>query len=895
MAPDDFSKLIANLTPEDRARLLAALSTGDVPTGVAATGQRSTAGGDHAIVIGGSVFLSSSDPAAIEPKVLLSRYLERLIGLVRDLKLDVIDRSSANERSQLQLAAVFTELSVSRIYVQPSLFSDEVSDELGIVKNEQSKGFSSAVGEVMRHHRLAILGSAGSGKSSFVDMLVLCLAGSILGRDDVHTGLLGDDWLLETPWLPVRVVLRNFAAEASQLDDYSIWNHIERTLGDGLPGFGPLLKKHLIETGGLLLLDGLDEVPEADRCRERVKTAVGSFADDFGGVRILLTSRTYAWRNQDWRLPGFEEAELAPFTQPQWETFIDRWYGHLAVIRENVTRGLAEAGSQDLKSAIESSSHLQELASSPLLLTLMASLHALRGGTLPRKREKLYERSVELLLDVWQKPKAVHDSATGQVILQTESAAEFLKADPIRFQEALEKIAFEAHRRQHGNRGTVDIPESDLIAGLSSLSHSTQPCDPKRLAEFLRDRAGILVHEGSGEKGIYRFPHRTFQEYLAARYLTRVGFPDLLCELVHHEPEKWREVFLLAGAKAAAGAEYIGWVLAARVLHVVAPEDRKHLDKKMPNYPLAARMAAVFAGQFLVESDLGEKNPEHELTGSEPATREQVINSLISLVESGELDQRERCAGAAALGRLGDPRPGVGLQPDGLPWIEWCEIEAGEFLFGDEKQAFLIDQRYSISKYPVTVVQYQAFIDAGGYAEAQWWQAGRLGQFDSPTSYSEIYETPNHPRVGVSWYEAMAFGEWLTAQLYPDGKDRITLPTEQQWERAARHTDGRIFPWGDEWDGLVQRCNSAEYPVGHTSAVGAFPQGMAECGAHDFSGNVFEWCENVSSTKVSARVLRGGAFWDPSGLVRCAGRVGNRHHFRLIDVGFRVCSSPILG
>ncbi|MEQ1840831.1 MAG: hypothetical protein ABL994_10505, partial [Verrucomicrobiales bacterium] len=114
MEPDDLASRFAALTAEERARLLAQLSAMPVATEVAAIGERSTAGGDHAIVIGGNVFLSSPDPAAISPKVLLTRYLERLIDLVRDLKLDVIDRSSANDRSLVQLAAVFTELSVNK-------------------------------------------------------------------------------------------------------------------------------------------------------------------------------------------------------------------------------------------------------------------------------------------------------------------------------------------------------------------------------------------------------------------------------------------------------------------------------------------------------------------------------------------------------------------------------------------------------------------------------------------------------------------------------------------------------------------------------------------------------------------------------------------------------------
>ncbi len=251
-----------------------------------------------------------------------------------------------------------------------------------------------------------------------------------------------------------------------------------------------------------------------DARRVQVKQAVQGFAADFPRCRFVVTSRTYAYQRQDWKLPGFSEAVLAPFSPAQIQQFVDDWYAHMAAVRR-LNRDDAQGRATLLKDAIRRSDRLAELAERPLLLTLMASLHAWRGGNLPEKREELYADTVDLLLDQWESPKLVR-GPDGKPVVAEPSLSEWLKVDRAGVRKLLEQLAFEAHRDQPDLAGTADIGQDRLVTGLVELT-ANPDVKPARVIEYVRDRAGLLAARGVG---VYTFPHRTFQEYLAACHLT---------------------------------------------------------------------------------------------------------------------------------------------------------------------------------------------------------------------------------------------------------------------------------------------------------------------------------------------------------------------------------------
>jgi formylglycine-generating enzyme required for sulfatase activity len=258
-----------------------------------------------------------------------------------------------------------------------------------------------------------------------------------------------------------------------------------------------------------------------------------------------------------------------------------------------------------------------------------------------------------------------------------------------------------------------------------------------------------------------------------------------------------------------------------------------------------------------------------------------------------------RAAVGRALGRLGlDDRKGVGLTPDGLPDIDWVEIPGGEFVYQDGERRTC--ESFRIGRYPITHAQFQAFLDAeDGYGDDCWW----AGFHDPNRTPAEArWPIANHPRETVSWHDAVAFCDWLSHRLGLT----IRLPTEWEWERAARGTDGRAYPWGNDY--IAGHANIYEgegeagpHHLGQTSAVGIYSQGASPEGVLDLSGNVWEWClneyDNPQSTNrggFGSRVLRGGSWNNDQGLARADFRRDLHPGARSGYLGFRVlCASPI--
>jgi formylglycine-generating enzyme required for sulfatase activity len=885
-------------------------------------GARAAYAKDKGVAIAGDVhgnITVNHGPTTPDPADLRAAYLNRLLERCSALSLTGIDPKAASNQfeARLELSAVYTALLTTAAQHERLRAGREAEPE--------KPRYLSALEQLDQHPRLVLLGDPGSGKSTFVDFVTMCLAGHLLGHPTANLDLLtaplpdneGQDQTERQPWrhqtlLPLPIILRDFAARGLPAAGVSatakhLWRFIAAELKAGALGaFARPLAEELHRRGGLLLLDGLDEVPEADQRRVQIKQAVADFGRTFNRCRILVTSRTYAYQQQDWRLPGFEETVLAPFSQGQIRRFVTHWYRHLAGLR-GLNPDDAQGRAELLQRAIFGSDRLRSLAERPLLLTLMASLHAWRGGSLPEKREELYADTVDLLLDWWESPKVVRGQQ-GQAEVRQRSLAEWLKIDRAKVRQQLNHLAFAAHTEQPELTGTADVTEANLVTGLLQVSQNPD-IKPVRLVEYLRDRAGLLLPRGVG---VYTFPHRTFQEYLAACHLTDTDYPDRVGNLARRDPNRWREVALLAGAKAARGTSAAIWQLVDALCY----------RDPGPAATMNDCWGALLAGQALVET----ANLQHVSERNQPKL-ERVRRWLVAIIEGDDLPATERALAGRNLAWLGDDRPGVGLLPTGLPDIVWCEVPAGPFLYGDDKERRELPA-FKISQYPITNAQYQAFVADGGYSakwQHCWTEAGweDKGDRTEPYRYGGDFDLPNHPVVGVTWYEAVAFSHWLNERVakgeftnermtveqqqgwaaiqaeIQNQKSKITLPTEPEWEKAARGTAGREYPWGNNDD--PNKANCDETQIGTPSAVGCFPQGKSVYGCGDMAGNVWEWCRTkydqpddhtLEGGNDIWRVLRGGAYYSDRTGVLCARRLGDFPYDGDSPLGFRVVVSP---
>jgi len=250
-------------------------------------------------------------------------------------------------------------------------------------------------------------------------------------------------------------------------------------------------------------------------------------------------------------------------------------------------------------------------------------------------------------------------------------------------------------------------------------------------------------------------------------------------------------------------------------------------------------------------------------------------------------------------------------------------VPAGPFLMGSTEDDELAsdDERpqhavklsaYRFGRYPLTNAEYARFVEADGYANPDYWTAAgwrwreEKGVTQPRYWEEEMWNRPDHPVVGISWYEAVAYCRWLTEALRAAGLldegEVVRLPTEAEWEKAARGEHARQWPWGDDFD--PARANTGERGPGRTTPVGRYsPAGDSPYGAADMAGNVWEWCSSLfrdypydpddGREDLEAerdRVLRGGSWSHYRDYARCAYRYWGSPYVSHDGIGFRLVS-----
>ncbi len=601
----------------------------------------------------------------------------------------------------------------------------------------------------------------------------------------------------------------------------------------------------------LFLIDGLDEAPA--NLRSELVEIIARFRFDNKENRFLLTGRPHGMVGTAEARFGEGLQDIEPLDDRLSANFIKKWFGAVS----GRANGLGDVTAEGMIADIRSNERIAVFTGNPLLLTAVCILYQ-DGKRIPEQRADLYNRVIVNLIS-----RRFHDPAQPGI---EDEILEFLM-----------RLAFQA---QVKNTRVIDMDDAlGILRETFPPKQDEKDNNYKRrisgLLEEIEPSCGLFSRRGSGE---IEFSHLTFQEFLAARHMVymNIDCKDFLAG------GWWEETILL----------YIGY------WSTVSPKKSSGMVewilKTGKNYNMDLAGIRLLGARALCDLQPSQRDPRVVSLARE---------EMVRLVES-DVDLKKRFQAGELLGSLGDMRINV-LNP---PMVL---VEAGKFTRGSEedkdekpvRQIYL--DEFMMGKYPVTNQEFRAFIDDKGYETKDYWtsegwQWRQKENISGPRYWHDRqWNGPNFPVVGVSWYEAAVYANWLTKKT----GNRYYLPTEAQWEKDARGSRGFRYPWGDTLD--KNKWNSDECGRNRTGPVGIFPSGKSPYGCMDMAGNVLEWCSDwygekyykESSSKNpsgpsfgSDRVLRGGGWVLVAPNCRAAFRVGFRPASRG-EAGFRLLRS----
>ena len=498
------------------------------------------------------------------------------------------------------------------------------------------------------------------------------------------------------------------------------------------------------------MVDGLDEAPDR-LLRERISRIFERATRAFARCDFLVTTRDQTYWG-DAVLAGFHTLRIGNLETPEIQTFFRHFAKALALTGDESKTFLGA-----LEEALSHRVEIREMARNPVMLTALAVLQH-NGQRLPEHRVELYDEILRWLA-------AAREGKPGHPL--ADKCLEWMRRLALAMQD-------------HPGGRIVQINKrsaAELAAGMfgGSVEHN------ERLLENETEDSGILSPVGQTD---LKFWHLSFQEYLAAREIGSLSESEQIERVVGsgklYKPE-WRETMrLLAGVLRLQGEAKVEGLFQAI------------LSSSGSSLPEQARCAGLLGSMMRDLKGMGCKpaTPDYESTLKS-------VDRIFLPAEAARIDLLTRIEAADALGSVGDPR----LEAD-----NWITIPAGSFWMGaqskkktgrnfdakaNDRESPVHEVRlraFRMGRFPVTVQEFAGFVDSGGYETDRYWAGGGFGQFQPPKDWDEQRLYLNRPVVGVSWFEAAAYCAWAGARL----------PTEAEWERAARGPKSSRFPWGSK-------------------------------------------------------------------------------------------------
>jgi formylglycine-generating enzyme required for sulfatase activity len=853
------------------------------------------------VIAGGNVIFSDNEEE--KAQVAEEDYLRTLIKINTRLFLGPLDVHAKYSSQNPDLARIYIPL----VVIATVPIEGDAGDLLG-------KDRPLSVVEIISQHKhLTLLGDPGSGKSTVLKYLTWYLAS--MRFHDLSIRRKGENafsTLIEKlpgwhdqPLLPVPISLPDLARwivhltplEVPTLDSYLDY-FLQAKLD--IPDFSKYIHNYIRRGEVILFFDGLDEVTDLE-ARKRVILLLRQFGLVHPDTHIVVTCRALSYSNPTLQLgEDFSIHTLAGLTLEQAQQFIRNWY-NLLIEKKELKREVALLRASNLERLVGLG--LAEFRSTPLLLTVMVIVHA-STGDLPREKARLYNQCCEILFWQWQQAKS---DISGEI---QPGIYDALGTRIVELRGALAKLAYNNHSRKISSEETSDISETDVIRTFRGFL-GYDPNDSQGSAEafkkaklfldYIQFQAGLLIAKGNSgdlEEPTYSFIHRTFQEFLAGYYLTtQRDLNRRLHELICSEnSDQWYEVMRLA----------IGHMVFNSTRVEDAIDAAKFVFYAKYRTLAQERRAVWWAAEML--TIVGKERAEKDEVAGKNLLLE-VRAHLSELLTEGNFPPRHLEAAGNSLSKIGDPRRSVVDIPPGC-----VIIPRGAFLMGvdesvrnvsqnEQPSNFIELEQFEISIYPITNAQFRAFINDGGYGDKHrdcWSEQGWRWRISQNWEYPEFIDDPNlgvdnKPVVGISWFEAISYVNWLSKQF----NMRYRLPTEAEWERAARGVKGWMYPWGDIWQKNI--ANTSELGLDVPTAVGVFQSSNTKEGCADLIGNVWEWCQNLYAKypydandgrenldTEGPRILRGGSYQTSCLLSRCTYRMWRFPAYRNRYTGFRI-------